>query len=57
VTTDEEILAWVARDAEAALHPCGTCRMGRDPMAVVHPDTLSVHGGHDAPEPANRHHW
>jgi len=44
VTTDEEVLAWVARDAETALHPCGTCRMGLDPMAVVHPDTLSVHG-------------
>ena len=28
VATDEEILAWVARDAETALHPSCTCRMG-----------------------------
>ena len=40
----EEILAWVARDAETALHPCGTARMGTDRMAVVHPDSLRVHG-------------
>ena len=44
VTTGEEILAWVARDAETALHPCGTARMGTDRMAVVHPDSLRVHG-------------
>ncbi len=44
VQTDEQILDWVARDAETALHPCGTCKMGLDPLAVVHPDDLSVHG-------------
>ena len=44
VSTDEEILAWVARDAETALHPSCTCRMGTDAMAVVHPDSLRVHG-------------
>jgi choline dehydrogenase len=44
VETDEEILAWVARDAETALHPCGTARMGTDAMAVVDPSTMKVHG-------------
>ena len=28
VDTDEQILDWVARDAETALHPSCTCRMG-----------------------------
>ncbi|MCA2175391.1 choline dehydrogenase [Nonomuraea glycinis] len=44
VETDEEILAWVAKDGETALHPSCTCKMGVDEMSVVHPDTLRVHG-------------
>jgi len=44
VESDEEILDWVARDAETALHPSCTCRMGTDRMAVVDPGTLRVHG-------------
>ena len=44
VETDEEILDWVARDAETALHPSCTCRMGIDEGAVVDPSTLRVHG-------------
>jgi choline dehydrogenase len=44
VASDEEVLAWVARDAETALHPCGTCRMGTGPDAVVDPASLAVHG-------------
>jgi choline dehydrogenase len=44
VATDEEILAWVARDAETALHPSCTCRMGTDDMSVVDPLTMRVHG-------------
>jgi choline dehydrogenase len=44
VQTDEDILAWVAKDAETALHPSCTCRMGKDDMAVVDPASLSVHG-------------
>ena len=44
VETDDEILAWVARDAETALHPSCTCKMGRDALAVVDPETLRVHG-------------
>jgi choline dehydrogenase len=44
VETDEEILDWVARDAETALHPSCTCRMGTDDMAVVDPSSMRVHG-------------
>ena len=44
VETDEQILAWVARDAETALHPSCTCKMGTDDLSVVDPDSLSVHG-------------
>ena len=44
VASDEEILDWVARDAETALHPSCTARMGTDPQAVVDPDSLRVHG-------------
>ncbi|MEV1169233.1 choline dehydrogenase [Nonomuraea sp. NPDC049784] len=44
VRTDEEILAWVARDGETALHPSCTCKMGTDDMSVVDPDTMRVHG-------------
>ena len=44
VETDEEILDWVARDAETALHPSCTCRLGVDELAVVDPATMRVHG-------------
>ena len=44
VGTDDEILDWVARDAETALHPSCTCRMGTDPLSVVDPETMRVHG-------------
>jgi choline dehydrogenase len=46
VASDEEILAWVARDAETALHPSCTSKMGAatDPMAVVDPSSMRVHG-------------
>jgi choline dehydrogenase len=43
VQTDEEVLAWVARDAETALHPSCTAKMGTDPMAVTDPASLRVH--------------
>jgi choline dehydrogenase len=44
VETDEEILDWVARDAETALHPSCTARMGLDELAVVDPASMQVHG-------------
>ena len=44
VSTDQEILDWVARDAETALHPSCTARMGTDEMSVVDPSTMRVHG-------------
>ncbi len=44
ITSDAEILDWVARDAETALHPSCTCKMGTDAMAVVDPTTMKVHG-------------
>lgn len=44
IKSDAEILDWVARDGETALHPSCTCKMGLDPMAVVNPRTMGVHG-------------
>jgi choline dehydrogenase len=44
VETDQEILDWVARDAETALHPSCTARMGIDDASVVDPLTMRVHG-------------
>ncbi len=44
VETDEEIIDWVRADAETALHPSCTAKMGIDEMAVVDPTTMRVHG-------------
>jgi choline dehydrogenase len=44
VDSDEEILDWVRAEGETAYHPSGTCRMGTDPMAVVDPQNMRVHG-------------
>ncbi|MBA2464907.1 MAG: choline dehydrogenase, partial [Nocardioidaceae bacterium] len=44
VETDEQVLDWVAKDAETALHPSCTARMGVDERAVLDPRTLRVHG-------------
>src|SRR4051794_31793099 len=44
VETDQEILDWVAKDAETALHPSCTARMGVDDMSVLDPASLRVHG-------------
>jgi choline dehydrogenase len=47
VETDQEILDWVAKDAETALHPSCTCRMGEagdGTDAVIDPLTMGVHG-------------
>jgi choline dehydrogenase len=44
VESDEEILDWVARDAETALHPSCTAKLGIDAMSVVEPSSMRVHG-------------
>ena len=44
IADDEQILDWVARDGETALHPSCTCAMGIGDRAVVDPHTLRVHG-------------
>jgi choline dehydrogenase len=44
VRTDDEILDWVAREAETALHPSCTARMGTDERSVVDPSSMGVHG-------------
>lgn len=43
VNTDEEIDAFVRANMESTMHPCGSCRMGEDPLAVVDSE-LRVHG-------------
>ena len=47
VETDEEILDWVRDDAETALHPSCTAKMGdieRDALAVTDPASMKVYG-------------
>jgi choline dehydrogenase len=44
VNSDRQVLDWVARDGETALHPSCTCRMGTVEGSVVDPDTMRVHG-------------
>jgi choline dehydrogenase len=44
VATDEQILEWVAKDAETALHPSCTCRLGTGEDSVIDPTSMAVHG-------------
>jgi choline dehydrogenase len=47
VETDEDILNWVRADAETALHPSCTAKMGdieRDALAVTDPGSMTVYG-------------
>jgi choline dehydrogenase len=43
VQTDEQIDAFVRASVDSAYHPCGTCKIGVDAMAVVDAD-LRVRG-------------
>jgi choline dehydrogenase len=43
VSTDADLRTFIRRAADTIFHPMGTCRMGRDPEAVVGPD-LRVNG-------------
>jgi choline dehydrogenase len=38
VQTDDEWIAYMRENASGSYHPCGTCKMGIDPAAVVTPD-------------------
>lgn len=44
VQSEQEILDWVAKDAETALHPSCTCKMGVEETAVTDPTSMRVHG-------------
>ena len=44
VDSDAQILDWVRRDAETALHPSCTAKMGVDENAVLDPASMRVHG-------------
>ena len=44
VASDVEILDWVRRDAETALHPSCTAKMGLGEDAVLDPASMRVHG-------------
>jgi choline dehydrogenase len=44
VESEEQILDWVAHDAETALHPSCTCAMGTGERAVTDPGSLRVRG-------------
>jgi choline dehydrogenase len=43
VASGEQVLDWVRKDAETALHPSCTCKMGTGPDAVTDPASLRVH--------------
>jgi choline dehydrogenase len=45
VQSDQEIVAFIRKRQSTMFHPVGTCKMGRDEMAVVD-EELRVHGVH-----------
>jgi len=44
ISTDQQILDWVAKDGETAYHPSCTAKMGTDEMSVVDPNSMKVYG-------------
>jgi choline dehydrogenase-like flavoprotein len=42
--SDADLIDYACRNAKTDHHPVGTCKMGRDDMAVVDPNTLTVRG-------------
>lgn len=47
VQTDAQIRQYIRQKAETIYHPVGTCKMGKDSMAVVDPQQLKVYGLHN----------
>ena len=43
VQSDEAVMEFIRKKSETIYHPIGTCKMGKDDMAVVDPQ-LNVHG-------------
>lgn len=43
-SSDAEQDEWIQGHVVTQWHPVGTCRLGTDPLSVVHPTTLQVHG-------------
>ncbi len=43
VQSDAEIEDWLRTHCGSSYHPCGTCKMGTDPLSVVDPE-CKVHG-------------
>lgn len=43
LTSDRDLDTFIRHHVVSSYHPCGTCRMGRDPMSVVDPE-CRVHG-------------
>jgi choline dehydrogenase-like flavoprotein len=43
IASDAQLIEYIRNNAETIYHPAGTCKMGRDEMAVVD-DRLRVHG-------------
>jgi len=44
VRTAGQVLDWVGGQAETALHPSCTCKLGTDALSVVDPASMRVHG-------------
>ncbi len=44
IRTDEDWMAHARATGSTTYHPIGSCRMGTDPMAVVDPASMRVHG-------------
>jgi len=44
VITDRQLHQYVKEHCATVFHPVGTCKMGIDPLSVVDPHTLKVHG-------------
>ena len=43
LSSDQDLARWIRATTSTDYHPCGTCRMGSDPMAVVDFE-MKVHG-------------